>query len=512
MMQPDAAPAAVAPVRSEDAAPAIEMVGIDKHFPGVLALKDVDLTLAPGKVHALMGENGAGKSTLIKILAGVYPQDAGTIRIGGVEADLRSPRDALRQGIKVVFQEIALISEFTVAENIFLEGYPTNGAGSIRWSKIRNDAAALFERIGFNVDPAEKVGSLPVSKQQMVEIARALAHEARVVVMDEPTSSLTPAEVSLLFDVIRRLTGIGIAVLYVSHKIDEIFEIADTVTVLRDGRRISTRSVKEHTPDSLIQDMIGRRIENLFPRERGAARDEVVLKVEGLSTADKLEDVSFEARAGEVLGFFGLMGAGRTELAKAIVGFDPIRTGRITVGGELLSPHDTRTGKALGIGLLTEDRKSEGLMLELPVLHNTSLASLESFSRGGFVDEGKERGAVQQFIDRFRIKTPSLNRQIKYLSGGNQQKVLLARWLMRGLRVIVVDEPTRGIDVGAKSEIFALIDRLAAEGLAVIMMTSEMPELLGLSDRIAVMAEGRLTAMIDRDDATQEKILNAAIA
>ncbi|MFY8031149.1 MAG: sugar ABC transporter ATP-binding protein [Devosia sp.] len=492
--------------------PAIAMAGIGKRFPGVLALENVDLDLAPGKVHALMGENGAGKSTLIKILAGVYRPDSGTIRIGGNAVDLRSPRDALRQGIKVVFQEIALISEFTVAENIFLEGYPTNGVGSINWNKINADAAALFERIGFNVDPAEKVGNLPVSKQQMVEIARALAHEARVVVMDEPTSSLTPAEVALLFEVIRRLTSIGIAVLYVSHKIDEIFEIADTVTVLRDGRHISTKPIAEHTPDSLIHDMIGRRIENLFPRERGPASAETILKVENLSTTDKLKDVSFEARAGEVLGFFGLMGAGRTELAKAIVGFDPIRTGRISIGGQPLTPHDTRTGKALGIGLLTEDRKSEGLMLELPVLHNMSLASLSSFSSGGFVDEGRERSAVQEFIDRFRVKTPSLNRQIKYLSGGNQQKVLLARWLMRGLKVIVVDEPTRGIDVGAKSEIFALIDKLAADGLAVVMMTSEMPELLGLSDRIAVMAEGRLTAVMDRKDATQEKVLNAAIA
>jgi ABC-type sugar transport system ATPase subunit len=509
-MPPDAALAAAPTATST--APAIEMTGIGKRFPGVLALENVDLALEPGKVHALMGENGAGKSTLIKILAGVYRQDSGTIRIGGVETDLRSPRDALRQGIKVVFQEIALISEFTVAENIFLEGYPVNGVGSISWNKIRNDAAALFERIGFNVDPAEKVGNLSVSKQQMVEIARALAHEARVVVMDEPTSSLTPNEVALLFEVIRRLTKIGIAVLYVSHKLDEIFEIADTVTVLRDGRHISTKPVAAHTNDTLIQDMIGRRIENLFPRERGAPRAEIMLKVEGLSTDAKLKDVSFEARAGEVLGFFGLMGAGRSELAKAIVGFDPIRAGRISIGGRPLTPHNTRTGKALGIGLLTEDRKTEGLMLELPVLHNTSLAALESFATGGFVDEGKERGAVQAFVDRFRIKTPSLNRQIKFLSGGNQQKVLLARWLMRGLRVIVVDEPTRGIDVGAKAEIFALIDQLAAEGLAVIMMTSEMPELLGLSDRIAVMAEGRLTAIMNRDDATQENILNAAIA
>ncbi|MDP1730475.1 MAG: sugar ABC transporter ATP-binding protein [Devosia sp.] len=492
--------------------PAMEMTGIGKRFPGVLALENVGLTLEPGKVHALMGENGAGKSTLIKILAGVYQKDAGAIRIGGVETDLRSPRDALRQGIKVVFQEIALISEFTVAENIFIEEYPVNGVGSISWKTIRRDAAALFERIGFNVDPAAKVGDLPVSQQQMVEIARALAHEARIVVMDEPTSSLTPNEVALLFGVIRRLASLGIAVVYVSHKLDEIFEIADTVTVLRDGRRISTKPVGEHTHDSLIQDMIGRRIENLFPRSRGVARDDVVVKVEGLSTDSKLKDVSFEARAGEVLGFFGLMGAGRTELAKAIVGYDPIKTGRITIAGQPLSPHNTRTGVSLGIGLLSEDRKTEGLMLELPVLQNASLASLEQFARAGFVDEKREKSAVQAFVDRFRIKTPGLGQQIKNLSGGNQQKVLLARWLMRGLKVIVVDEPTRGIDVGAKSEIFALIDQLAAQGLAVIMMTSEMPELLGLSDRIAVMAEGRITATMSRDDATQEKILNAAIA
>ncbi|MDB5562029.1 MAG: transporter related protein [Hyphomicrobiales bacterium] len=499
-----------APIATSYAGPALEMTGIGKRFPGVLALENVDLTLEPGKVHALMGENGAGKSTLIKILAGVYQKDAGSMRIGGAETAFKTPRDALRQGVKVVFQEIALISEFTVAENIFLEEYPTDAVGSIRWTTIRKDAAALFERIGFGVDPAAKVGNLPVSQQQMVEIARALAHRARIVVMDEPTSSLTPKEVDLLFAVIRRLTGLGIAVLYVTHKLDEVFEIADTVTVLRDGRHISTKPIAAHSHDSLIQDMIGRRIENLFPRSRGPARGETILSVEGLSTS-KLKDIAFEAKAGEVLGFFGLMGAGRTELAKAIVGFDPIRTGRITIGGKRLAPHDTRTGVSLGIGLLTEDRKSEGLMLELPVLQNTSLAALGNFARSGFVDEGSERSAVQEFVDRFRVKTPSLNQPIKNLSGGNQQKVLLARWLMRGLKVIVVDEPTRGIDVGAKSEIFALIDRLAGEGLAVVMMTSEMPELLGLSDRIAVMAEGRITKILNRDEATQEAILNAAI-
>ncbi len=503
-------PAEPSPIATQDG-PALEVIGINKRFPGVVALEDVDLTLEPGKVHALMGENGAGKSTLIKILAGVYRKDSGAIRIGGMDADLRTPRDALRQGIKVVFQEIALISEFTVAENIYLERYPTDRLGSVDWSAIRKDAAALFERIGFDIDPAAKVGDLPVSQQQMVEIARALAHQAKIVVMDEPTSSLTPKEVELLFNVIKRLTGLGIAVLYVTHKLGEVFEIADTVTVLRDGCRISTKPIIEHTQDSLVQDMIGRHIENLFPHSRDMTGGATILSVEGLSTA-KLTDINFEARAGEVLGFFGLMGAGRTELAKAIVGFDPIHTGRIVIDGKALLPHDTRTGVALGIGLLSEDRKTEGLMPELSVLHNASLAALRQFTIAGFVDEGRERGAVQQFIDKFRVKTPSLHQEIKYLSGGNQQKVLLARWLMRGLKVIVVDEPTRGIDVGAKSEIFALLDRLAGEGLAVVMMTSEMPELLGLSDRIAVMAGGRITTIINRNEATQEAILNAAIA
>jgi ABC-type sugar transport system ATPase subunit len=501
------------PVPSADVArSALEMSGIGKRFPGVVALEGVDLTLARGKVHALMGENGAGKSTLIKIMAGVYGKDAGTIRIDGREVHLHSPRDALAQGIKVVFQEIALISEFTVAENIFLERHPVGPAGSIDWKKIRAESAALFERIGFDVDPAARTGDLPVSQQQMVEIARALAHEARIVVMDEPTSSLTPNEVALLFKVIRRLTELRIAVAYVTHKLDEVFEIADEVTVLRDGRHISTRPIGEHTHDSLIQDMIGRRIENLFPRSRGHAKGDIALSVKDLSTDAKLKDISFEARAGEVLGFFGLMGAGRTELAKAIVGFDPIRTGTIEIAGNPLKPHDTRTGVSLGIGLLSEDRKGEGLMLELPVQQNMSLAALGSFSRAGFVDETRERSAVQGFVDRFRVRTPSLSQLIKNLSGGNQQKVLLARWLMRGLKVIVVDEPTRGIDVGAKSEIFALLDRLAGVGLAIVMMTSEMPELLGLADRIAVMAEGRITTTFDRDQATQEKILNAAIA
>ncbi len=490
---------------------ALEMRGMTKRFPGVTALTDVSLALEKGKVHALMGENGAGKSTLIKILAGVYHPDEGTISIDGEDARLLSPRDALARGIKVVFQEIALIQEFTVAENVFLGEYPLGKLGGIDWRTIEREATDLFARIGFEVDPSARVRDLPVSQQQMVEIARALARDARIVVMDEPTSSLTPSEVVQLFGVIRRLTSLGIAVLYVSHKLEEIFEIADTVTVLRDGSHISTRPKSEHTEATLIHDMIGRRIDTLYPRTRGIAQGTQVLSVKGLSAPSGLEDITFDARAGEVVGFFGLMGAGRTELAKAIVGFDPIHAGEITIAGNRLAPHDTATGVGLGIGLLSEDRKNEGLMLDLPVVQNASLAALRQFARGPFVDAGAERGAVQQFVDRFRIRTPGLDQPIKLLSGGNQQKVLIARWLLRGLKVIVVDEPTRGIDVGAKSEIFSLIDKLAGQGLAVVMMTSEMPELLGLSDRIFVMAGGKITATFARDGATQEAILNAAI-
>ncbi|MCC5972609.1 MAG: sugar ABC transporter ATP-binding protein [Rubellimicrobium sp.] len=492
-------------------APALEMTGIGKRFPGVVALEDVGLRLEPGRVHALMGENGAGKSTLIKILAGVYLPDEGTIRIGGEEVALQSPRDALARGVKVVFQEIALIDEFTVAENLFLGEYPVGPGGSIRWRQIEDEARALFDRVGFAVDPRAKVRDLPVSQQQMVEIARALAKDARIVVMDEPSSSLTPAEVEQLFAVIRRLTGLGIAVLYVSHKLDEIFAIADTVTVLRDGRHVSTKPKAEHTEDSLIHDMIGRKIEALYPRTRGHVPGEIMLSVEDLETATGLRDIAFTARAGEVVGFFGLMGAGRTELAKAIVGFDRIRAGRIEIDGTPLSPHDTATGVRLGIGLLSEDRKREGLMLDLEVTANASLASLPKWAKGPFIDGRRERAAVQDYVDRFRIRTPGLDQPIKLLSGGNQQKVLVSRWLLKGLKVIVVDEPTRGIDVGAKAEIFALIDQLASQGLAVVMMTSEMPELLGLSDRIMVMAGGRITAELDAATATQEEILNAAI-
>ncbi|MEM8587903.1 MAG: sugar ABC transporter ATP-binding protein [Pseudomonadota bacterium] len=506
-MQPDAA---ILDRPAAEAAPVLEVSGVSKAFPGVLALNDVSMTVRAGSVHALMGENGAGKSTLIKILAGAYTKDAGTITIGGEAADIRSPRDALDLGIKVVFQEISLIPEFSVAENIALEDLPVGRLGSLDWRRIRREAAELFDRVGFAIDPGARTGDLPISQQQMVEIARAVSQQARIVVMDEPTSSLTPNEIKLLFDVIRRLTGMGMAVIYVSHKLEEVFEIADTVTVLRDGNLISSLPIEDHDHASLIEHMVGRTIEDLYPRTREHTIGDTVLQVDGLTSA-KLRDVSLNARAGEVIGFFGLMGAGRTELAKAIVGYDRVDAGSVRVDGQDLRPHNPARAVDLGIGLLTEDRKEEGLVLGMSVMHNMSLASLSQLSHAGFIDDREERKQSTSFVDRFRVRTPSLDRQVRNLSGGNQQKVVLSRWLMRGLKVIILDEPTRGIDIGAKTEIFMLIDELAAQGLAVLMMTSEMPELLGLSDRIMVMANGGITAEMSREDANQEAILNAAI-
>ncbi|MCJ8323389.1 MAG: sugar ABC transporter ATP-binding protein [Rhizobiales bacterium] len=490
--------------------PVLSVSGLTKKFPGVLALDDVSIEVRSGEVLAIIGENGAGKSTLIKMLAGVYKPDGGTIAINGEVQNYASPADALKAGTKVVFQEIALIPEFTVAENIFLESHLITRIGTIDWPEIRRRARDIFERAGFALDPDAKVGDLSISQQQLVEISRALAHDAKLVIMDEPTSSLTPLEVRHLFEVIERLKSLGIAIIYVSHKLEEIFEISDRCTILRDGKWISTQPTSSHTNDSLIKDMVGRSIDDLFPRSERKFGDTVV-QVDGLYTHNRLDNISFNVRAGEVLGFFGLMGAGRTELAKAIVGYDPISAGSIKINGNLLSPHSTIKSKSLGLGLLSEDRKEEGLMMDANVTRNMTLSALQKFTRGGFVNAAAETKTAQSFVDRFRIKLAKLGQPIRTLSGGNQQKVLLSRWLMYGLEVIVLDEPTRGIDVGAKTEIFALIDELASQGLAVILMTSEMPELLGLSDRICVLAEGKITATFETSNVTQEEILDAAI-
>ncbi len=488
----------------------LDVQRISKEFPGVKALDAVDLKLNKGEVHALIGENGAGKSTLIKILAGVYYKDDGEILFDGDPVDIATPADSLKLGIKVVFQELSLIPHMTVGENVFLESFPLKKNKSIDWDALYAETKDILDSIGLDISPKTKIYKLTVSQQQMVEIARALSHEAKVIIMDEPTSALTPNEVEHLFKVIRQLKERGIGILYVTHKLEEVMAICDAVTVFRDGKLISSRNVSETSTDELVTDMVGRSIKTLFPRTH-TGRGDVILNVRSLSTEKKLKEVSFQVRSGEVVGIFGLMGAGRTELAKALFGLDAVQAGNISIEGRELKLGSTSQSTKMGLGYLTEDRKGEGLVLQMSVAQNITLPSLEDISSAGFIKRKEESIRSQEFVDVFRIKTPSLRQKVMYLSGGNQQKVLIARWLMKKLKVIILDEPTRGIDVGAKAEIHRLIDELASQGLAVVVMTSEMPELLGVSDHIIVMCEGRITGEFDRESAAMEKILEAAI-
>lgn len=488
----------------------LEVKNISKEFPGVKALDDIHLLLGKGEVHALCGENGAGKSTLIKILAGTYRKDEGEIFFEGRKVELHSAHDSLSMGIKVVFQELSLIPGLTVAENVFLESFPLKRNRTIDWQTMNERTTEILKTIGLDVDPRLLVNRLTISQQQMVEIGRALSHEAKVIIMDEPTSALSPKEIQALFHAIDQLKKMGIAILYVTHKLEEVFEICDKITVFRDGRFISMNNIKDTNPNQVVTDMVGREINTLFPKS-DTAKGEVVLKVSNLVTEKKLQGVSLELKSGEVIGVFGLLGAGRTELAKAIFGLDPVTGGEVSVSGEKIKPHSTSHATSAGMGLLTEDRKEEGLVLQMSVAQNMTLPSLKDFSNFGFINRGEEAKRSQEFVDKISIKTPSLKQKIMYLSGGNQQKVLLARWLMKTLKVIILDEPTRGIDVGAKAEIHKLIDDLAKEGVAVLVMTSEMPELLGVSDHIIVMNDGKVTGEFQRDEATQEKVLEAAI-
>ncbi len=487
----------------------LQVKNITKEFPGVKALDSVDLTLRRGEAHALVGENGAGKSTLIKILAGIHKKDSGDILFEGKPISLHDASQSLGLGIKVVFQELSLIQNLSVAENVFLESFPLKGR-SIDWKKMIRTTKELLETIGLDINPKTPVRKLTVSQQQMIEIARALSHEAKVVIMDEPTSALSPKEIDALFGVIRKLKTIGIAILYVTHKLEEVFEICDRVTVFRDGKFVSTNMVTDTNTNDVVRDMVGREITTLFPKTH-AGKGAPVLHVKGLSTEKKLKDISFELHSGQVIGVFGLLGAGRTELAKAVFGLDPVTKGEIFVEGQKLKAGSTAYSTKKGLGLLTEDRKEEGLVLGMSVTQNMTLPSIKDLSSLGFIRRNLEVARSQEFVDKLSIKTPSLKQKVMYLSGGNQQKVLLARWLMKKPKVIILDEPTRGIDVGAKAEIHKLIDDLAKEGVAVLVMTSEMPELLGVSDRIIVMSNGRITGQFERDEVTQESILAAAI-
>ena len=488
----------------------IRIESVSKQFPGVKALDKVSMNISAGKVHALMGENGAGKSTLIKILAGAYSKDEGHIFFDENEIKTDSPHDSLNLGIKVVYQEISLISEFTAAENIFLENFPVNKFGIVNWKKLFKDAENLFNKIGFNLNPKAKISDLSISQQQMVEIARAVFHNAAVVIMDEPTSSLTPNEIKKLFDVIENLKNNNIAILYVTHKIDEIFKIADEVTVFRDGKHISNRQINETSEEILINDMVGRKVEASFKRPK-LINDKKIMNVKNLSTKTKLNNISFSLSRGEILGFFGLMGAGRTELAKAIFGYDDISSGEIQINDKTYKKFNTSVMVKNGIGYVTEDRKGEGIVKDMNLRENMTLPSLEIFENFFLINKSKEKKISDEYIKKFDVKTPSCERLITLLSGGNQQKILLSRWLLRELKIIILDEPTRGVDIGAKTEVLNLINNLANEGLSVILMTSEMNDLLSLSDRILVMADGEIKKEFLRNNVTQEEIFKASV-
>ena len=489
--------------------PLLEMDDIRKSFPGVRALDGVNLSLYRGEVLALLGENGAGKSTLIKMLGGAHRQDSGTIRIDGQSVDITSPATANAVGVGVIFQEFNLVPELTPWENIFLGR--ERGIGLAAKNAERKRAQELFEQIGVDVPIEARCGDLSVAQQQIVEIAKALSHDARIIVMDEPSAALTPNEVDRLFTIIRDLQSKNIAVIYISHRLDEIFEIADRVTVLRDGQHVGDADVTHITRRQLIEMMVGREIENEYPKA-DSTPGEVRLKIESLSRGNAVQDVSFEVRRGEILGFTGLVGAGRTEMARLIFGADRLEAGTVSLDGKRLSIRSPRDAIRAGICLLTEDRKAQGLVLGLSVRENFGLPNLAELSTASFVDQGKERRLFEEYVGKLQIKTPNQEQLAKNLSGGNQQKVVLAKWLQRNADVIIFDEPTRGIDVGAKYEIYMLMNDLAAEGKAIIMITSELPEALGMSDRIIVMHEGRITGEItDVADSTQEQIMELAV-
>lgn len=484
----------------------LEMEGIVKEFPGVRALGGVDFKVRKGEVHALVGENGAGKSTLMKILGGVYSKDAGVIRVHGREVELQGPRHAAELGIGMIHQEFNLVPGLTVAENIFLDRMPSGRLGFVDYGEMFERAAEVLRSLEAPIDPRARVADLTVAGQQIVEIAKALTLDADILVMDEPSAALVSAEVEKLFRMIRSLKARGVSVIYISHKLDEIFQIADRITVLRDGLKVGESDIRDTTKQEIVRLMVGRELSNMFPKEE-VPRGEEILRVEGLSMPGAFTDVSFSLSRGEILGIVGLMGAGHTDLARALFGVVKPTAGRIVVRGQEVRIGSPREAIARGFGWVTENRKEEGLVLVMSVARNTTLASLDQVSNAGFVSDRSERTVVDRFIQALGIKTPSVDQKVMYLSGGNQQKVVLAKWLMTSPDIIIFSEPTRGIDVGAKAEIYRLMNDLAREGKAIILISSETPEVLGMSDRILVMARGRVVKEFKRGEATQQDLM-----
>ncbi|QUM77813.1 ribose ABC transporter ATP-binding protein RbsA [Moritella sp. 24] len=487
----------------------LKLSGIEKSFPGVKALDNACLNVYPGKVMALLGENGAGKSTLMKVLTGIYSMDKGNINYQGSDVTFNGPRHSQEVGISIIHQELNLIPELTIAENIYLGREKTNVFGGIKWTQMYRDADALLKRLNVKHSSRQLLGELSLGEQQMVEIAKALSFESQVIVMDEPTDALTESETESLFKVINELRNEGCGIVYISHRLKEIFEICDDITVLRDGKFIDEIAVSAIDEDGLIEKMVGRRLDEIYPRI-DATHGTTCMTVENI-VAPGVRDVSFTLDRGEILGISGLMGAGRTELMKAIYGALARESGDVILDDKVISPVTPRDGLVNGIAYISEDRKGDGLVLGLSVKENMSLCALDSLSKGLQLDHGKEATAVEDFMRLFNVKTPSRDQIIGNLSGGNQQKVAIAKGLMTRPKVLILDEPTRGVDVGAKKEIYQLINQFKAEGMSIILVSSEMPEVLGMSDRILVMHEGRISGEFMAEDANQEKLMACAV-
>lgn len=487
----------------------IEMRGIDKSFGGNAVLKSAGFLLDDGEIHALMGENGAGKSTLMKILTGVYTKDAGTVIVDGQEVCYNNPQEAEKAGIVFIHQELNVLFDLTVEENMFLGKEIKNAFGICDKKAMRKKVKEILDLLGVKIDPSQTMDQLSIGQQQMIEIAKALMVEAKVLIMDEPTAALTQSETEVLFKVVRSLKEKGVSIVYISHRMEEIFELCDRITVLRDGEYVGTENIADIDLDHVVQMMIGRTIGERFPKRESHVGEEV-LRVEGLSSSKLFHDIHFDVKAGEVLGVSGLMGAGRTEIMQAIFGNIPLDSGKIFVEGKEVKIKNPRQAIAAGIGFITEDRKVEGLLLEKSIAENIEITNLGKVANGFVLNKEKQSAIVKRGIEEFKIRCFGPDHECGNLSGGNQQKVVLAKWVYTDPKILILDEPTRGVDIGAKKEIYTIINEMAAKGVAVIMVSSELPEVLGMSDRIAVVHEGKITGILDAAEADQAKVMTLA--
>ena len=492
--------------------PLLRLEHIDKSFPGVQALVDVQFDVRPGEVHALLGENGAGKSTLIKIISGVYQAEAGTLLVDGQRVTFDNPREAQGSGIATIYQELLLYPELSVAENIFMGHAPRGRFGMVDWPAMRRQAAEIVSSLDIHdIDVTRNVGTLTVGNRQRVEIAKALSQNARLLIMDEPTAALSEADVQRLFALVRLLRDRGVAIIYISHRLDEVFMLADRVTVLRDGQYVGTRAIEETSEDDLISMMVGRTIEDLFPKYETTV-GEAVLELRGLTRRPLTNDISMKLHAGEIVGLAGLVGSGRSELAQAVFGFAPAESGEILLDGAPVKIRHPGHAMSLGIAYVPEDRGTQGLIRQMTVRENVSLAVLRTLASGSVINRSAERELARASIRQLNIRALSTEQIVNKLSGGNQQKVVVSKWLASKPRVLIMDEPTRGIDVGAKAEIHRLMSELAQQGMAILMISSELPEVLGMSDRILVMRQGQLVAEFARDQATRESVATAMMS